>query len=133
MRDPSVNEENVMTEQAAPADLTVAFTKAWSSGDMEEVGRLVTEDIVFESPMVRLSGIGPYLEAVGQFAQLVTNVDIIAVIAEEGRSIIMYEMTTGPFGTLRAAEHFVFENGKIKSDQLVFDTYEVRKAQAVQP
>jgi SnoaL-like domain len=117
-----------VTEQATPADLTVAFTRAWSSGDMDTVGRLIAEDIAFESPMVQLSGVGPYLEAVGQFAQLVSEVNIIAVMGEKDRSIIMYDMKTGPFGTLRAAEHFVFENGKIKSDQLVFDTHEVRKA-----
>ena len=46
-----------MTEQATTADLTVAFTKAWSSGDMDAVGRLVTADIVFESPMARLTGV----------------------------------------------------------------------------
>jgi len=46
--------------------------------------------------------------------------------------MIMYEMVMGPFGTLRAAEHLVIRDGKITSDTLVFDTHEVRKAQAAQ-
>ena len=43
--------------------------------------------------------------------------------------MIMYDMTTGPVGTLRAAEYLVVRDGKITSDTLVFDTHEVRKAQ----
>jgi hypothetical protein len=39
----------------------------------------------------------------------------------------MYDMKTGPSGTIRAADHFVIQDGKIESDQLVFDTYELRK------
>jgi hypothetical protein len=122
----------MVTQEATPAGLTLEFTKAWSSGDMDAAARLVADDIVFESPMVQLSGREPYLEAVGRFAQLVSEVTVVAVLGDGHRSIIMYDMKTGPFGTLRAAEHFTFEHGKITYDQLVFDTHEVRKAQQTQ-
>ncbi len=122
-----------MPELNASADLAVAFTTAWASGDMDAVRHLVTRDIHFESPMVELSGVEPYLSAVGAFAALVTSVEVISVVGTQDRAMIMYDMTTAPFGTLRAAEHFVFENGKVSSDQLVFDTYAVRKAQEAGP
>jgi hypothetical protein len=39
-------------------------------------------------------------------------------------------MATGPFGTLRAVDPLVVRDGRIVSDTLVFDTYEVRMASA---
>jgi hypothetical protein len=42
--------------------------------------------------------------------------------------MIMYDMATAPFGTIRAVDHVVVRDGRIVSDILVFDTFEVRKA-----
>lgn len=42
--------------------------------------------------------------------------------------MIMYDMYTGPFGVIRAADLFHVHNGRIIANKLVFDTYEVRKA-----
>lgn len=44
----------------------------------------------------------------------------------------MYEMVTAAFGTLRTAEHLLVSDGRIHASRLVFDTYEVRKAQVAQ-
>lgn len=124
-----LDKERTTVTENTPVALTVAFTEAWSSGDLGAADTFIADDIVFESPMAQLSGKGPYLEAVGQFAQLVSEVTVLAVVGEGNETIIMYDMKTGPFGTLRAAEYFVFDGEKIKSDKLVFDTYEVRGAQ----
>jgi hypothetical protein len=43
---------------------------------------------------------------------------------------VVYDMRTAPFGTIRAVDHLVVRDGRIVSDNLVFDTYEVRKAKA---
>ncbi len=39
-------------------------------------------------------------------------------------------MTTAPFGVLPSAEHLTISGGKIKTDNLVFDTYEMRKGRS---
>lgn len=44
----------------------------------------------------------------------------------------MYDLGTGPFGTVRAADTFVVRDGKIVSDGLVFDTYELRRFEEAQ-
>jgi hypothetical protein len=41
--------------------------------------------------------------------------------------MVMYDLTTEPFGLIRAAEAFVVAGGKISRNTLVFDTYKVRK------
>ena len=121
-----------MTKPASSVDVAVKFTEAWSSRDMDTAAQYVAHDVVFESPLVQLTGAEPYLEAVGQFAQAVTGLSIIAVVGEDERVMVMYDMNTGPFGTLRAVEYLVIQDNKIKSDTLVFDTHEVRKFQAAQ-
>jgi ketosteroid isomerase-like protein len=118
-----------MTDNTAPADLAVAFVEAFARKDMAAVAGFFAPDIVFESPQVRIEGAAAVAEAMGQFAQAIGAIDIIASFGDGERAVIMYDMKTGPFGTLRAADHLVIRDGKIVSDQLVFDTYEVRKFQ----
>ena len=62
-------------------------------------------------------------------ATAATGVDTIAVFGDDDRAMVMYDMRTGPFGVLRAADYFEVRNGKITADKLVFDTYEVRRGQ----
>ena len=54
--------------------------------------------------------------------------EILAVVGDDERAMIMYEVTTGPFGTLRAAEDLVISGAKITRDTLVFDAQAVREA-----
>lgn len=113
-----------MTEN--PAEIAVAYLGAFARHDMATAAHYIADDIVFESPRVTLTGAEPYLAAVGEFAQAVTGVEIIAVFGDEERALVMYDMKTGPFGTIRAADHFVIRAGKIISDLLVFDTHPLR-------
>ena len=58
---------------------------------------------------------------------MVTGLKVIAALGDEERAIIMYDLTTGPFGRLRAAEDLVMRDGKITGDTLVFDTHPIRE------
>jgi ketosteroid isomerase-like protein len=117
-----------MTQTSQPADIAVAYLEAFGSRDMTAAAGYIAGDIEFESPRGKLAGAASYLAAVGEFAQAVHGVDIIAVLGDDDRAMVMYDMKTGPFGTLRAADYFVVRDGKITSDLLVFDTFEVRAA-----
>jgi len=86
--------------------------------------------VTFQGPMAQADGREAYLEAIGGFAPLVTDIDVIAVVGDEQQAMMLYDMTTGPFGTLRAANHFQIRDGRIIADKLVFDTHKVREAQA---
>jgi SnoaL-like domain len=121
-----------MTDSRTPADIAVAFIDAFAGKDTEAVAALVADDIVFESPQVRLAGAEAVLEAIGQFAQVVTGVSNVTVVGDNERAMIMYDMATGPFGTLKTVDHIEVHDGKIVSDTLVFDTHEVRKAMEAQ-
>jgi limonene-1,2-epoxide hydrolase len=117
-----------MNEPQTPAEVAVAFVEAFARNDMDEVARHIADDIVFESPRVTVTGAEDVLAAIGQFARAVIGVKIIAALGDGEQALIMYDMETRPFGTMRAADHLVIRDGKIKADALVFDTYELRKA-----
>jgi hypothetical protein len=84
--------------------------------------------VAFDSPRVSLVGAAQVLAAMGEFALVVTGVSVHAVVGDDERAMVMYDMETGPFGTIRAVDHLVVRHGRIIADTLVFDTYEVRKA-----
>jgi ketosteroid isomerase-like protein len=117
-----------MTSYQNPSEIAAAFIEAFGRRDIETVGTLIADDIVFESPRLRLVGAEAFLETVGQFAQLVDKIINISVLGDHERAMIMYEMQTGPFGTVRAVDHLAIRDGKIVSDVLVFDTYDMRTA-----
>jgi hypothetical protein len=59
----------------------------------------------------------------------VNGLRVLAVFGDDTRALIMYEMTTGRFGTLTCAKLLTFSGDKIQTDRLTFDSYELRKAQ----
>jgi hypothetical protein len=121
-----------MTEQSSPVDVAVAFTEAWTTHDLATAAGYLAEDVVFDGPMQQSTGAGPYMDGLTAFATAVTGMRVLAAFGNREQALIMYEVTTGPFGTVTCAEHFTVRDGKIEADRLTFDTYEVRKARAAQ-
>lgn len=117
-----------MTEKTTPIDIAVAFIETMVSHDMHTAAGYLAEDVVFEGPLTRFTTAESYLQALDQFAQAVDAVNILATIGDADRAMVVYEMETVPFGTLRAMEYFTIRDGRIHTDNMVFDTYEVRKA-----
>jgi SnoaL-like domain len=122
-----------MHEHPAPVDVAIAYTKAWTSHDMTTAAGYVAEDVRFEGPMTQSAGIDAFMDGLSRFAQAVTGLEILAAVGSEERALIMYDLTTSPFGMLRAAEDLVISEGKIARDTLVFDTHAVRKVQEAPP
>lgn len=109
---------------SAPEPVLVAreFVEAFGRRDMAAVEGLFAADVTFQSPRVRLAGAAAVCAAMGEFAQLVDGVTILAAMQDGGRACVVYDMATGPFGTLRAVDLLTVVAGKITDDVLVFDT-----------
>jgi len=116
-----------MSRPASPADIATAVITAFGEQDLDTMARYIHPEITFENPRGTLVGSDAYLEAVDQFAQALSRIEHIAVLGDDHSALIMYDMHTRPFGTLRAADYFEVRDGKITVEKLVFDTYEVRK------
>jgi hypothetical protein len=115
-----------------PREVAVSFIEAFGRGDRSSLAGLLDDNVIFESPQVRLTGAPDVLDAISGFAEVVTGVQIHAVLGDDEQAMIAYDMATKPFGTLRAVDHLVVRDGRIISDVLVFDTYEVRRAMEAQ-
>ena len=123
-----------MSEHSTPRDVAIAFTNAWTSHDMETAASYVAEDVVFDGPIAgHTTGIDAYMQGLNAFAPVVTGMQIIAAFGDDTQALIMYDLTTAPFGTLRTAELLTMKDGKIQEDKLTFDTYKIRQATAGQP
>ncbi|WP_232664908.1 nuclear transport factor 2 family protein [Pseudonocardia sp. TRM90224] len=111
-----------MSGSRQPVDVAVRFIEAFGRGDMETVSACLAQDVVFESPRVSLAGVGPVVAAMAEFAQVVVGVKVVAALGDAEQAVVVYEMATGPFGTIRAVDHVAVRDGRIASDTLVFDT-----------
>lgn len=120
-----------MTEHSTPVAIARAFTEAWTSRDMDTAASYLAEDVVFDGPLGHVSGKKAYVESLNGLAQAmaVTGMRVVAVFGNDTQALIMYELITGRFGTLTCAKLLTFRDGKIQTDRLTFDSYEVRKAQ----
>lgn len=110
------------------ADRARSFLEAWAAGDAERMRATLAEDVTFESPLVTLTGRDAVASAMLEFSHAVTGVSVLAVAEDDAGALVMYDMHTGPFGTVRAAERYEFRDGLMTSDRLVFDTAPLRAA-----
>lgn len=115
-----------MTAPTTPADIARAFTEAWTSHDLETAASYLADDVVFTGPNGHSEGIQAYKEGLATFARAVTGLNVLAILGDDREAMIMYEVTTAPFGTLTCAEWLTFEQGKITNDRLTFDTFPMR-------
>jgi hypothetical protein len=111
-----------MADRRTPREIAIAFTEAWTGRDMQTATRYVAPDVVFEGPLTTAAGITDFMDGLSRFAQVVTGLEMRAAVGDEQRAVIMYDLATERFGTLRAAEDLVISDGLIVRDTLVFDT-----------
>lgn len=121
-----------MTEHSTPLAVALAFTEAWTSHDMLTAAGYVAKDVVFDGPFVHLTGAEAYMAGLAAFAPAATGMQVVAAFGDDDQALIMYELSTGPFGSLRCAERFTVRDGKIRTDELTFDSYPIRQARAAQ-
>jgi hypothetical protein len=122
-----------MNQHSTPVALARAFTAAWTSHDLATAATYLADDVAFDGPLNHTSGKAAYMQGLTTFARAVTGVTILAAFGDDTRAVIMYELTTAPFGPIAGAELLTFRDGKIQADRLVFDTYNVRQAAAGRP
>jgi hypothetical protein len=114
--------------ESKPLEIALAFTKAWTSHDLDTAKTLVADEVVFDGPMQQSTGIGPYFEGLSRLSESVQGVEIIAAFGDDEKALVMYGLLTGPFGRLTCAKCFTVVDGKIQKDLLTFDSYKIRSA-----
>jgi hypothetical protein len=112
---------------AAPLDVALVFTKAWSTHDLATAASYVAEDIVFDGPLQQTTGAKAYLEGLAALSEQVTGLLLIAAFGDADKALLMYDLSTSTHGTLSCAKCLTIgSDGKIRRDKLVFDSARMR-------
>jgi hypothetical protein len=69
-----------------------------------------------------------FAAALEGFGSMVSEVTLLAAVSEGNEAMLLYDLQAGPVGTLRVAEHFTVEDGKITRIRQVHDTAAIRAA-----
>lgn len=109
-----------------PLDVALAFTKAWTSHDLDRAAQYLADEVIFDGPLQQSTGKTPYLEGLKKLSEAVERVEILAAFGDDEKALLMYDLYTGPFGKLTCAKCLEIREGRIERDTLAFDSYRVR-------
>jgi hypothetical protein len=103
-------------------DLARAYHAAWTSKNFTAARRYLAEDLQTDVPLNTYAGRDDFAAAVARFGSLADHVDLLAEFGSATQAVLLYDMHTHPFGTLRVAEFFTVGDGLIRSIRHVHDT-----------
>jgi hypothetical protein len=109
-----------------PADspalaVALAYHRAWTSNNLDEALRHVSDDIVCDAPSGQLRGIDQYRPFLTNFVPRVTGYDIIAALGDGKTAVLVYDLHTILVSSGLTCECFTVEDGRITRNRLVFD------------
>jgi ketosteroid isomerase-like protein len=114
----------------APDTATVvrAYHDAWTRKDFAWARALLAGALTVEVPVNDYPTAESFAAALEGFGSMVSEVALLAAMSEGNEAMLLYDLEAGPAGTLRVAEHFTVEDGKITRIRQVHDTAAVRAA-----
>lgn len=112
-----------MDQQTSSLDVALAFTKAWTSRDMETAAGFVADDVVFEGPS---SGARQYLAKLDKLAHSIRDLEMIGAYGKGDRALIIYDLHTGEDETLTCVKCLTVQDGKIVRDELTSESFKIR-------
>lgn len=120
-----------MTDPTGLRDTVRAYYESWTRGDMPRARSCLADDLDFQGPIDSFTGADPFIAALTGFAGMLTRVELLQELYAADEAALLYDcVTASPAGTIRTAEFFRLEGGKIVQIRLVFDATELRKLMA---
>jgi ketosteroid isomerase-like protein len=105
-----------------------AYHQAWTSKDFGTAIALLADGLTVEVPVNEYPTAQSFAAALEGFGSMVSEVETLAVMSDGDEAMLLYDLTAGPVGTLRVAEHFTVADGKIVRIRQIHDTVPVRAA-----
>jgi uncharacterized protein YndB with AHSA1/START domain/ketosteroid isomerase-like protein len=110
------------------AEIARAYHERWTTRDFAGAAALLADTLVVEVPVNRYPTAEAFAAALASFGSTVTRVDLLAAMSTGHEAMVLYDLDAEALGTLRVAEHFTVEDGKITRIRQVHDTAAVRAA-----
>src|SRR5438105_1462389 len=105
-----------------------AYHDAWTRQDYARARALLADPLLVEVPVNDYPTAQSFAAALENFASMVSGTRLLAAMSDGNEAMLLYDLEAGPVGTLRVAEHFTVENGKITRIRQIHDTAAVRAA-----
>jgi len=105
-----------------------AYHDAWTTKDFARAAALLADTLVVEVPVNDYPTAESFAEGLQRFGSMVARVDLLAAMSDGCEAMLLYDVDAEPIGTLRVAEHFTVDDGKITRIRQVHDTAAVRQA-----
>jgi len=110
------------------AVITRAYHDAWTRKDYAAAAALLAPALVVEVPVNDYPTAESFAAALESFGSVVTRVDLLAVMSDGAEAMLLYDLDAERVGTLRVAEHFTVDDGKITRIRQIHDTAAIRAA-----
>src|SRR5215472_17941326 len=117
-----------MTNDASALALVRAYHRAWTTNDLEEAGRYLSDDLRTDVPINTYASKAEWMKAVRGTRQAVSSVEVLAEFSNDGEALLLYDIVIKPIGDIRIAEHFTVSDGRISKIRHVHDTAALRAA-----
>src|ERR1700751_709736 len=105
-----------------------SYYDAWTSKEFDLAASLLAPDLTVEVPVNDYPDTRSFAAALESFGSMTTKSDLLAAMSAGKEGMLLYDMDVQGLGTLRVAEHFTVENGKITRVRQVHDTATLRAA-----
>ncbi len=105
-----------------------AYFRGWTSRDYDTAAQQLLPALAVEVPVNHYPDAATFVQALTQFGNLVDRVDLLAELASESQAMQLYDMEVRGMGTIRVAEHFTVQDGKITRLRQIHDTHAIRAA-----
>jgi uncharacterized protein YndB with AHSA1/START domain len=102
------------------------YHASWSSGRFTDAFAALSEELKIEVPINDYPTKASFTEAVARFAGAVSTVKLLTEFANDRDAMLLYDMDVRGLGSLRVAEHFIVEKGKITRIRQIHDTAALR-------
>lgn len=124
-----------MTNARADAALQVslAYYRAWASGDFEKAMTYVSPDIRCQAPAGPVAGAEAFRAFMGPFVTMLKTSRLLAAFGDGDTAVLMYDAETVPVAEASAAEWHTVADGSIVRMRIIFDRLPFDKARREQP
>ena len=98
-----------------------AYLSAVGNKDLGRVEQLLTPDVTFAGPVMKLSGAPDLLAALRRIGAVHVRNDIQRVFVDGDEACVIYDFVTDTIGSVPTIEWLRFEGGRIRDVKLYYD------------
>jgi uncharacterized protein YciI/limonene-1,2-epoxide hydrolase len=110
-----------------------AYHSAWTRKRFHQAAALLSSELQVEVPINEYPTVESFAAALEAFGSIARHVELLSEMSAGNHAVLLYDMDVQGVGTVRIAEHFTVEAGKITRIRQIHDTAALRRAGFADP